>query len=95
MAGRDPLVWDAKIDTEIADYEHDATDALAGDTISTSTWTITPSGSLTKDSDTHGDAISTIWLSGGNAGTTYELEHTIVTAGGRTLVEKIHLPVVA
>jgi len=64
------------------DYQIDWSDWLDSDTISTSTWTV-PSG-ITKDSDTASTTATTIWLSGGTAGESYELVNQIVTAAGRT-----------
>lgn len=54
----------------------------ASETISTSTWTV-PAG-LTKQSDTHDTNTTTIWLTGGTAGTTYTVVNEIVTNQGRT-----------
>lgn len=53
----------------------------AGETITTSTWTV-PSG-ITKDSDTDTDTTTTIWLSGGTAGVSYRLTNHVVTSQGR------------
>ena len=67
----------------VLDYGIDWGDWLTdvSDTISTSTWTA-PAG-ITKDSDTHNDTTTTIWLSGGTAGSSYSLVNHITTAGGR------------
>jgi len=72
----------AKDPDEVKDYAVDWTDRLAGDTIVTSTW-IVPDG-ITKDSDTNTTMNTTIWLSGGELGNTYEFVNRVVTAGGRT-----------
>lgn len=53
-----------------------------GDTISTSTWSA-PAG-ITIASDTETTTTSTVWLSGGTAGSSYDVVNTITTAGGRT-----------
>lgn len=67
----------------VLDYGFDWSSWLAtGETISTSTWTV-PSG-ITKDSDEKDNTSTTIWLSGGTAGTTYALANKIVTSVGRT-----------
>ena len=71
----------------VIDYKFDWTRWLAEtttttDTISTSSWTV-PSG-LTKDSDSNTTTSTTVWLSGGTAGTAYQVANRIVTAGGRT-----------
>lgn len=65
----------------VLDYEIDWSAWLGTDTISSSTWTV-PSG-LTEDSSTNTTTTATIWLSGGTAGTRYEVTNHIVTAGGR------------
>lgn len=54
---------------------------LGTDTITASTWTITPG--LAIDSHTHDTTSTTVWLSGGTAGTTYSATNHITTAGGR------------
>ena len=64
----------------ILDYEIDWSDWLEtnSDTISTSTWTV-PSG-ITKTADTKTTTTTTIWLSGGTDGNTYECVNRIVTS---------------
>ena len=67
----------------VLDYQINwATYLASGDTISTSTWVV-PTG-ITKDSDTNATTTTTIWISGGTAGTTYTFTNRIVTASGRT-----------
>lgn len=53
-----------------------------GDTIVSHTITV-PTG-ITKDSDSESAGIVTVWLSGGTAGTTYEVACEIDTTNGRT-----------
>ena len=62
-----------------------------GDVIETSTWEV-PAG-LTTDSDVKTDTTTTIWLSGGVDGTTYELTNHVVTRDGRDHYHTISLPV--
>jgi hypothetical protein len=66
------------------DYTVDWTKWLAGDTISTSSWTI-PSG-LTKGTkgESNTTKTATIWLKGGTLGTEYTVTNKIVTVAGRT-----------
>lgn len=64
------------------DYAMDWTRWLDGDTIISSSWTA-PSG-LTADNSSHDGAITTVWLSGGEAKTEYKITNRVVTAGGRT-----------
>lgn len=61
-----------------------------GDTISASSWTITGkdgaelgAGPLVQDSDTHDASTTTVWLSGGTVGETYDVTNHITTAAGR------------
>lgn len=49
-----------------------------------SSHTITVSTGITNDSSSESDGIVTVWLSGGTAGTIYELACEIVTSSGRT-----------
>lgn len=67
---------------DVIDFQVTWATWLGTDTIATSTW-IVPTG-ITKDSDTNTTTTTTIWLSGGTAGTTYELVNRITTAAGRT-----------
>ena len=54
----------------------------SSETLSVSTWVV-PSG-ITKDSDTISGTEAVAWLSGGTAGSTYELTNRITTDAGRT-----------
>jgi hypothetical protein len=65
----------------------------SGDTISSSTWTITPS-SITTDSTENTTTQAKIWLSGGTVGTTYTATNRIVTNEGRTQDQSIYIKVV-
>ena len=85
------LKWPPKDPDEVLDYELDWTDRLAGDTISTSSWTV-PTG-ITKASDTKTTTVTTVWLSGGTIGTKYELTNRIVTAGGRTMDQSVDISI--
>ena len=67
----------------VLDYAFDWNTWLAsGETISSHVVTV-PTG-LTKDSDTESDGIVTVWLSGGTAGTSYNVACKIVTSDART-----------
>ena len=94
------IVWCSRNGTN--DGSATDTGELQGATISTSTWSV-PSG-ITKDSDNKNgvsigavdyavNTVTTIWLSGGTAGTVYTLTNTITTSDGRTLVKSIAVPV--
>lgn len=76
----------------ILDYTFDWSDWLrSGDTISTSSWTVT--SGMTKVTDTATTTTATIWVSGGTAGITYTAKNTIVTAAGRTDSRSLYLKV--
>ena len=66
----------------VLDYEIDWSDWLGADTIASSSWTV-PSG-LTEEDSSDTTTAATVWLSGGTAGTNYDVTCEIVTDGGRT-----------
>lgn len=53
----------------------------SGDVISTSTWTATTGITIASNSKT--STTTTVWLSGGTAGTNYSVTNHISTTGGR------------
>ena len=61
------------------DYGFDWTDWLAGDTIADSTWEINPTGP-TLHNPTFSDTNTTVWVDGGETGTTYTLTNHITTS---------------
>lgn len=66
----------------VLDYTFDWSTWLGSDTISTSAMTVDTG--ITEDSDSNDTDSATVWLSGGTAGTDYEVVNRIVTAAGRT-----------
>jgi hypothetical protein len=95
-----PLQWPTKDPNDTLDYVFDIAPALTanpGDTISTLDVTISPDnpGDLTLASATADGPRAVLWLTGGQAATTYTVTVTISTTGGRTLARSIALPVVA
>jgi len=67
----------------VLDYAFDWNTWLAsGETISSHVVTV-PTG-LTKDSDSESGGIVTVWLSGGTAGTSYNVACKIETSDSRT-----------
>lgn len=67
---------------DVIDYRVDWSKWLRdGDTILVSEW-IVPDG-IEMDSETNTNTTTTIWLSGGSAGATYQLTNRITTAQGR------------
>lgn len=93
------LSWPAKDPDEVADYTvHWAENPLTGeqgrtygDPIFSSDWTV-PVGIINEEEDFDDDT-TTIWLSGGTIGTTYELLNRIVTVGGRTFDQTVKLKI--
>ncbi len=67
----------------VLDYTVNWSDWLAtGETISTSAFTV--DSGITKDSESNTTTTGTVWLSGGTAGTRYEVTHRITTSDSRT-----------
>ncbi|HQU05272.1 MAG TPA: hypothetical protein PLT25_11235, partial [Acidocella sp.] len=94
------LTWPAKDPGDTLDYVFDITPALTanpGDTIATLDVTISPAnaGDLTLVSASADGPRAVIWLSGGQALTTYAVTITMTTVGGRTLARTVMLPVLA
>jgi len=71
----------------VKDYGFDYTDWLDGDTIDTSTWTVSGAD---KISESHTTTKTTVWVGGGRAREA-KLRNVIETAGGRTEVRTILL----
>lgn len=87
-----PLQWEDKDPDEVLDYDCDWTTRLAGDTISTSTWTIKdPDAVLVINSQLHDASTTTVWLAGGTLNETYELTNEIVTGAGRRMDQTVLL----
>ena len=74
----------------ILDYTIDWTVWLGTDTLATSSWTV--ASGITKGADTHTTVKSTVWLSGGTAGASYDAVCTVTTASGRTDQRTIRIP---
>lgn len=68
----------------LLDYGLDWSDWLSstpGDTIASSSWVADPA--LTLSNLEHGDAATSVWVTGGSPGEWYELENTVTTSSGR------------
>jgi hypothetical protein len=94
------LAWPTKDPRDTLDYVFDIGPALtanSGDGISALDVTISPDnpGDLTLASCAADGARAVLWLSGGQALTTYTVTMNITTAGGRTLARSVALPVAA
>lgn len=71
-----------------------ATNYLAtGETISTSTWAVTPSGLTLASTATNTTSQASIFVSGGTAGQIYRLANTITTSLSRTVERTIQIRV--
>ena len=82
------------------DDEFDIAPALLGsegDTIARVDVTIAPgaTGDLVADSVAMDGTLALFWFSGGQAGTVYTVQVTIVTVAGRTISRALLLPVLA
>lgn len=86
------FLWPDKDPSDLLDYSISWSGLLGSDTISTVTWTV-PSG-LVSESQSNTATRTTIWLSGGTAGTTYAVACLIVTTGGREFERSASLTVV-
>jgi hypothetical protein len=85
----DPFVKDA---ADVLDYTINwASELATGETISTSSWTVTTG--ITKDSDTKTTTTTTIFVSGGTLAATYTLYNTVVTSGARTFKRYIQVKI--
>lgn len=67
----------------VIDYEIDWSKWLRGDDIVVTSEWIVPAG-ITMDSESSDATTTTVWLSGGTAGSSYSLTNRITTAQGRT-----------
>ncbi len=78
------LSWPLPKDPDdIADYQVDWSARLeVGETIETSTFAVVL-GSVTIDSQDFSGALTTVWLSGGEAGESCQIRNRITTSGGR------------
>lgn len=54
------------------------------ETISTSSWTVSPTGSLVIDSDSNDTTTTTVFVSAGTRGKIYRLTNKITTSKSRT-----------
>jgi hypothetical protein len=92
------LAWPAKDPGDTLDYVFDIMPALAanaGDGISTLDVVISPAqaGDLTLAASSVDGTRAVLWLTGGQANIVYAVTLTIGTAGGRSLVRTVSLPV--
>lgn len=89
-----PLIWPPKDPVEVLDYEVNWTTKIsADDPIVSSTFIIIapPDSSLAIQSQSYTALTTTVWLTGGTLGQTYDLRNTIETAGNRIFDQSIEL----
>lgn len=63
-----------------------------GDTIATSTWT--PASGINTSGAAISGAVTSVFISGGTLGSTYDVVNTITTTGGRTKVLTLRVKIV-
>ncbi len=78
---------------DVLDYSIDWSAVVLTDTISTSTWPPVTGLTSGPPASSFAGKVTTVWLSGGTAGTTYPVVNRIVTAAGRTIERTIHVRV--
>jgi len=93
-----PLSWPAKDPADVLDYEFDISAALAGnerDAVVSVAVEPSPAGGghLTVGEVSVDGPVVVVWLSGGQAGTTYLVQLTATTTSGRVLGRAVALPV--
>lgn len=89
------LAWPFKDPDEILDYRINWVARLGVDTIVTSTFSVAVGAGLVVDSNSFTDTITTVWLSGGTLGVTYQVLNRITTLGGRTMDQTVKLKIKA
>jgi hypothetical protein len=75
----------------VLDYSIDWTQWLAGDTLASSSWTCDPGITGTPVGLSTGATRTTLWLSGGTAGQSYNIADTVTTTAGRTQVVRFKI----
>lgn len=76
---------------DVLDYTINWAKFLDQDTIATSTFTVV--SGITKDGESNTTTSSTVWLSGGTIGQTYQISCRITTVGGRTKDQSFYIKV--
>tara|TARA_Y100000310_G_scaffold324866_1_gene387325 strand:- start:14413 stop:14682 length:270 start_codon:yes stop_codon:yes gene_type:complete len=84
--------WPDKDPDDVLDYSIDWEAALNGDVLTTSNWSISPSGLTVDASSINGDK-TIVWLSGGDEGVSYNVTNSITTAGGRSIDRTVSISV--
>jgi hypothetical protein len=87
------IIPDPKDPTEHLDYQIDWTDALAGDIVASSKWSVLSGDGVISDASVFGPTSTTVWVDGGTIGVPIILENAITTIGQRTEVQSIKINV--
>lgn len=78
------VAWRVKDPADIRPFEFDWQDEVpAGDTVTGSTWSATPSGLTLATASIPEARVTRVIISGGTAGSTYEITNTVDTANAR------------
>lgn len=87
------LIWPTKDSNDVLDFTIDwSARVVDDDVIALSEW-IVPDG-LTKGATTFSERLTTVWLSGGENGNSYDVVNRITTAAGRVMEQTVALPIV-
>ena len=90
------LVFPAKDPQEVLDYTIDWSARIDdNDVIETSTFTLVSGSGLTLGSQSNDDTSTTVWLSAGTLGTTYEILNHIITEDGREMEQTVKIKIKA
>ena len=84
-----PIPEFIKTEPGVIDYKVDWSDWLGVDLITSSTWDIP--ADLVMDSEEESFTDATVWISGGNLNTVYQLTNIIETINGRTDARSFNL----
>lgn len=90
------FAWPAKDPGDTLDYELDISQALAGndtDSVAAVSVAVAPDDTLVVGPTAADGAAAVLWLSGGEAGTTYAVQITMTTVTGRVIARTVLLPV--
>jgi hypothetical protein len=84
------ITWPAKDPNEVLDYEFDWADEetgprlVTGETLLSSDFSVVEGDVVIDSEDFEATGITTVWLSGGTAGTLCKILNRVTTSGGRT-----------
>ena len=91
------LSWPPKDPNEVLDYQIDWADATQGprlvtsETLTTSTYSVATGDVVINSSSFVSTGLTTVWLSGGTAGTLCEILNRVTTSAGRIYEQSVRL----